>query len=78
MSWFPEKNDPELERLAGIVFDLRRELFRQTEYEDGPEREWETTETEKLREIANERALMAWDLQTRRMILGGPPDGRVG
>ena len=72
MAWFPEKNDPELERLAGIVFDLRRELFLRTRYQGAHEREWESDEREKRREEENERRVMEWDNDTRKIILGNP------
>lgn len=70
MSWFPDKNDPELERLAGIIFDLRRKLFLETKYRHAHEREWETAEQEARRDRDNEAAVMRWDLETRRLILG--------
>ena len=70
MSWFPRKNDPELERLAGIIFGLRRELFLRDGYSRAQERVWETPEEEARRERHNEEALIAWDNETRKLILG--------
>lgn len=70
MSWFPERNDPELERLAALVFDLRRDVFRLEHYHRAQEGVWETEEEEKRRERQNEEALMEWDNDTRRLILG--------
>lgn len=68
MAWFPD--NPEADRLAGIVFDLRRELFMGTEYRRAQERVWEEEDEEARRNKRNEEALMRWDLKTRRMILG--------
>lgn len=76
MAWFGD-NDERAERLAGIVFDLRRELFRRTVYRHAHERVWETNEEEARRNEANEEALMKWDLETHRLILdevGGAGD----
>lgn len=70
--WFPETPDPEKERLAAVILDLRRELFLRCEFQRSQERVWETEEEEKRRERRNEEALKKWDLQTRRLILGKP------
>ncbi len=70
MAWFPERNDPELERLAAIIFDLRREVFRSQHYHAAHEREWETVEQEARRERRNQEALREWDNDTLRMIRG--------
>ncbi len=70
MSWFPDKDNPELERLADIIFVLRRRLFRHEKFFPAHEREWESDEQEKRRERQTEEALMEWDNETRRLILG--------
>ncbi len=70
MTWFPEKNDPELERLAALIFDLRRELFRHARYKSAHEREWETEEDEQRRERDNQQRLQAWDNETLQVIKG--------
>jgi hypothetical protein len=70
MSWFEGKNDDDLERLAGIIWDLRRELYMRTVYRPAHEREWESDEAECRREKDNEESLMKFDLETRRLILG--------
>lgn len=75
MSWFPEKNDPELERLAELAEDLRRELFMWTEFRRPPPLMRETQEQKCWREKHNEEAWMAWSNQTRRLILGQPKEG---
>jgi hypothetical protein len=68
--WFPDKNDVEIERLAAIIWDLRREKFLREVYTNAHEREWETGEQEKRREKRNEEALIEFDLETRRIIMG--------
>lgn len=70
MSWFPGKNDPELERLATIIFNLRRELFLQTKFLRPQERVWEEEYEIRAREKLNEDNLREWDLDTRRIIQG--------
>ncbi len=68
--WFPDKNDPNLERLADMVFSLRRDVFRLEHYERAQEGVWEDEERGRRREQSNEERLMKWDNETRRMILG--------
>lgn len=68
MGWFDD-GDQRAERLAGVIFDLRRHLFLKTVHRPAPEREWETEEQETARERRNDEALMQWDLETRKLIL---------
>ncbi len=70
--WFPEKNDPELERLGAIIFDLRREQFIREIRHEAQERVWETAEQESSREAWNEQKLREFDLETLRLIRGQP------
>ncbi len=70
MPWFPERNNVDLERLADMVFSLRRQVFRLHHYEWPPPGQWEDEEHEKRRERDNEERLMEWDNDTRRLILG--------
>lgn len=68
--WFPDKNDADLERLAAIVFDLRRDKFRHEILERPQEGVWISPEKEKAMEARNDELLMEFDLETRRLILG--------
>ncbi len=70
MAWFPERNDPDLERLADLVFGLRREVFRVEEYQHAPPGQWEDEVHERRRERSNQERLMKWDNDTLRMIRG--------
>lgn len=68
--WFPEKNDPELERLASLIFDLRREVFMLTEYSGPPPGQWEDERHEKTREESNADKVREFDLETLRIVRG--------
>jgi hypothetical protein len=67
LPFFPD--DPEQDRLARIIWDVRRELFRLTIYSRAHEREWEDDEHERLREKSNEDRLREFDRETRLLIL---------
>ncbi len=69
--WFPAKNDSDLERLADMVFSLRRDEFQRKHYERAQEGVWEDEKRQQRRERSNEERLMKWDNETRKMILGG-------
>ena len=70
MAWFPGRMSPEMERLAEIIFVLRRELFLLTEYERSQEGVWEMEEEEKRRDLRNDEAVKEWDNETRKIIHG--------
>lgn len=73
MAWFPDRADPDLERLATLVAELRLELFRLKRLKRAQEGVWEDEADERRRERYNEEALMKWQSETRRLILGEIP-----
>lgn len=74
MPWFTD--NPEAERLAGIIFDLRRDLFRYERFSRAQEGVWETVEEEERRARRNEERLREWDNETRGIILALTPQPR--
>lgn len=70
MTRFPGDVDPQRERLAALVFALRREVFMAKHYRRVQERVDADEEQECLRDRANEAALRQWDEETRQLILG--------
>lgn len=77
MAWFPEKDDPELERLAQLIWDLRREKFCREILERPHERVWEEEDARERREARNEKKVHEFDLETIRIIRGNA-DRREG
>ncbi len=59
-----------LERLMGLVNDIRLELFRKTVYRSANAGVRESVEQDQQRMEWNEVQLMAWQNHTRKLMLG--------